>query len=203
MMNDKYMDLVKDEYKHSFLLHLAGKKLQPFSSHQPVLVHTLNTIITGDVLEYGMGWNSSPIMHTICTLQGRNLLSVETDENWMNKFLNYQTDDHKLLHLSEKELTKWIHPFLNKRFSVAFIDGAPGSARHIMLNKIKQNVDYFVVHDTEEAVRNFQYPAFTYEWDFSGFKHQYHLENGGPATSLLSNLDEINPDLLTVFSNGE
>lgn len=199
MINEKHMNLIKDEFKTSYLLFKLKEKLQPFSSHQPILIHTLNTITEGDVLEYGMGWNSTPIMHTICGMQDRNLLSVETDKNWFSKFTRYESEKHTLIRLDEEELCKWEHPFFTKKYSVAFIDGAPGWARHVVLDKLKDYADYFVVHDTEEAVRNFQYTAFTYEWDFSGFKHHYHIENGGPATSLLSNLDEINKNLLTIF----
>lgn len=199
MINDRHIEYLKDEYKESYSAFVKGRNLLPFSSHQPVLIHTLNTITEGDVLEYGMGWHSTPIMHIICGMQGRNLLSVETDKNWFNKFVGYRSEKHELVRLDEDELCKWTHPFFTKKYSVAFIDGAPGWARHIVLNKLKDYADYFVVHDTEEAVRNFKYTAFTYEWDFTGFKHHYHIERFGPATSLLSNLDEINKDLLTIF----
>jgi len=200
MINNRYMDLINPRYKESYMFFMQGSLLVPFSSHQPILIHTLNTIKTGKVLEYGMGWNSTLIIHTICGMQNREVLSVETDINWMNKFLEQQSENHKFLHLSEEELCKWDHKLFKDKYSVAFIDGAPGKARHVFLNLIKNNVDYFVVHDTEEILHGENpHPVFSYEWDFSGFKHQYHMENGGPATSLLSNLDEINKDLLTIF----
>ena len=200
MINDKYMNLIKDAHKSSYMAYKKGKKLIPFSSHQPILIHTLNTIKTGKVLEYGMGWGSTPIIHTICGMQNRKALSVETNINWMNKFLNYQYENHELLHLANRDLCKWDHELFKDKYSIAFIDGHPEKVRNVFIEKVKNNVDYFVVHDTEEALHGKNpHPIFSYEWDFSGFKHQYHMENGGPASSLLSNLDVINKNLLTIF----
>lgn len=182
------------------MLYTLDRPLVPFSSHQPVLIHTINTIKEGNVLEYGVGWNSSPIMHLVCGLQGRNLLSVDTDKKWLGKFTSYQNGSHELLHLSEEDLCKWDHSLFKEKYAIAFIDGAPGEARQLFIEAIKDNVDYFVVHDTEEVLKKENpHPCFSYKWDFSGFKHQYHLSKGGPATSLLSNLDEIDKDLLTIF----
>jgi hypothetical protein len=194
MINDRYMDLVKDEYKESYIAYRQGKRLIPYSTHQPVLIHVLNTIKEGNVLEYGMGWNSTPIMHLICLMQRRKLLSVETDINWFNKYTQFQYGGHELLHLTEQELCR-------DKYSVAFIDGHPNEARQTFIEKIKDNVDYFVIHDTEEYARGFVHPTFTYKWDFSGFKHVFHLQKGDPVTSLISNLDVIDKDLITIFND--
>jgi len=199
MINDRYMELIKNEHKVSYLLFKEGKSLQPWASHQPVLIHTLNTIKEGDVLEYGMGWNSSPIMHLICAMQGRKLLSVETDEKWFNKFLDYRNESHELLRLPAVDLGRWDHELFKRKYSIAFIDGCTDISRQKFIEALTDNVDYFVVHDTEEAAKNFRYPGFSYQWDFSGFKHVYHLQKGGPASSLLSNLDIINPELPMLF----
>ena len=198
-INDRYMDLIVDEYKESYLKYKLGESMIPYSTHQPILIHLLNTIKKGDVLEYGMGWNSTPIMHTICGMQGRKLLSVETDKEWFDKFAGYQGDNHNLLHVDCQELSKWNHPLFKEKYVIAFIDGSNNISRQKFIETIKVNVDYFVIHDTEEAVHNFKYPEFTYGWDFSGFKHCYHLQIGGPSASLVSNLEEIDKDLLTIF----
>jgi hypothetical protein len=193
------MDLVKDDAKLSYTLFTQGKELQPWASHQPVLIHTLNTIKEGKVLEYGMGWHSTQIMHIICGMQDRQLLSVDTDKKWFDKFAEYKSDNHELLYMSEADFTKYDHPLFTEHYSVALIDGAPGEARKEVVKLMRNNVDYFVIHDTEEYANGFRYPNFSYQWDFSGFKHVHHLQKGGPATSLISNLDEINEDLLTLF----
>ncbi len=194
------MDLIANrEYKQSYLLYQAGQKLSPWSSHQPILIHTLNTITEGDVLEYGMGWNSTPLMHMICGMQGRKLLSVETHPGWFAKFEKNKSENHGMLLISPDELLKWDHVLFKQKYSIAFIDGGPEGARQGFMDALADNVDYFVVHDTEEWAGKFRYPGFSYQWDFSRFKHQYHLQKGGPASSLLSNLPEINTELLKVF----
>lgn len=198
-INDKYMDLVKDEHKISYTLFKQHRILQPWASHQPILVHTLNTIKEGKVLEYGTGWNSTPIMYTICGLQGRELVSVETDKVWFSKFTDYKSVNHKMLYITEQELGKWDHPLFKEKYAVAFIDGTNNLSRQKFIEVIKDNVDYFVIHDTEEVVKGYKSPGFFYQWDFSGFRYQYHLDKGGPVSSLISNLEEINEDLLTIF----
>lgn len=199
VINDKYMDLVKPEHKISYTLFKKGMSLQPWASHQPILIHTLNTIKEGKVLEYGMGWNSTPLMHIICGMQGRELTSVDTDINWFNKFTEYENENHKLIHITEQELGKWNHQIFKEKYSIAFIDGTNNLSRQKFIDVIKENVDYFVIHDTEEVVKNFTYSEFSYKWDFSGFKHRFHLQMGGPASSLLSNLEIINEELLIIF----
>jgi hypothetical protein len=65
------------------------------------------------------------------------------------------------------------------------------------IEKIKDNADYLIVHDTECVVDGI---PNLYNYNFSMFKHVHHFTNHGPATSLLSNMDEINKDLLTIFN---
>jgi len=201
MINDKYIELIKDEHKRSYLEYKRGNTiLSAYSSHQPVLIHVLNTITKGKVLEYGVGWHSSPIMHTICGMQGRKLISVDTDKIWMNKFADYKNDNHELLFLREQELGKWKHEIFKSNYSIAFIDGAPGLMRQVFIEKTMDYVDYFVVHDTEEVSRGVKYPfPSPYNWNFSMFKHVYHLKREGPGVSVLSNVDEFNKDLLAIF----
>jgi hypothetical protein len=67
-INDKYANLIADKYRQSYNLWMEGKDTIAFSSHQPVLFHLLNTINKGKVLEFGMGYNSTPIFHIICGL---------------------------------------------------------------------------------------------------------------------------------------
>lgn len=201
MINDKYVDLIKGEHKRSYVEYKNGKKeLSAYSSHQPVLIHTLNTIKTGRVIEYGVGWHSTPIMHTICGMQNRKLISIDTDQGWLKKFDNYMCSNHQLYYIKEQILGKWKHRALRMRYAIAFVDGAPGLMRNVFIQKMMDKVDYFVVHDTEEVSRGVVYPfPSPYCWDFSKFKHIYHLNRTGPGVSLLSNLEEIDKDLLTVF----
>jgi hypothetical protein len=193
MINNRYVDVLKDEYKKSYVLYEKGSlKLEAWSSHQPLLIHVLNTIKSGDVLEFGTGFHSTPIMHIICAFQQRKLMSIETDEKWIEKSLKWRSPNHSLELVSPKELLH--HSLFTHRFSIAFIDGAPAEIRQPFLEKIQ--ADYLIVHDTECVVRGIKNE---YNYDFSMFKHVLHFTKDSTMTTLLSNLDEIDIDLLTIF----
>jgi hypothetical protein len=193
MINDKYVDLLKDEYKQSYLLYKKGSlKLEAWSSHQPLLIHVLNTIKSGDVLEFGTGYNSTPIMHIICAFQQRKLLSIETNKKWVEKSLKWRNINHVIELVSSKEILK--HSLFRHKFSIAFIDGAPAEVRQPFLEKVQ--ADYLIVHDTECIVRGIKN---VYGYDFSMFKHVYHFKKDSTMSTLLSNLDKIDKDLLTIF----
>jgi len=197
MINGRYMELIKDEYKKSFMAYQQGKPTLAFSSHQPVLVHLLNTIKQGNVLEFGTGYNSTPLMHIICGLQGRHLTSLETDQEWFNKFTHYKSESHEMFCMEEKTIREWNDSIFDKKFSIAFIDGAPAELRQPFIEKIKDNVDYFVVHDTECVVES---KVNVYAFDFSMFKYVFHFKTQPPMTAVLSNLEEIPEEIKQIFS---
>jgi hypothetical protein len=193
MINNKYVDLLKDEHKKSYLLYEKGSlKLEAWSSHQPVLIHVLNTIKSGDVLEFGIGDSSTPLIHIISAFQQRKVLSIETDKKWLKKLLKWKNINHVIELVSPKELLN--HSLFKHKFSIAFIDGAPAEIRQPFLEKIQ--ADYLIVHDTECVVQGIKN---VYAYDFFMFKHVYHFKTNPPMTTLLSNLDVINMDLLTIF----
>lgn len=189
MINGNYMECVSPQYKESFILYNQGKKLGAYSSHQPVLIHTLNTITKGNVVEFGMGFHSTILMHIICAFQGRNLLSLDNEKEWLDKFIHYRSDKHSIELMTEL-------PKFNKKdkIAVAFVDG--GLPRQPFIDLMQPIADYIIVHDTEMYVKG---TKDVYNYDFSGFKHVLHYKNALPMTSLLSNLDVVDSKLLSVF----
>jgi len=197
MINDRYMELVKPQFKISYLAYLKNaKKMDTFSTHQPVLIHVLNTIVEGDVLEFGVGFNSTPMMHLICGIQGRNLFSVDTDPEWYNKFVKYASPWHYLDLSAQKPIYDGTHFMFEKKFRIAFIDAAPAEIRQPVIERIKDSVDYVIVHDSECI---FQGRVNVYKYNFSMYKHVLHFRPMNPATSVLSNLDEIDPEVAKIF----
>lgn len=197
MINDRYMELVKPEHKHSYLAYLRdAKRMDAFSTHQPILIHVLNTITDGDVLGFGMGWNSTPLMHLLCGIQGRNLFSVDTDPEWYDKFIKYASPWHYLNLSAQGPIYDGTHFMFEKKFRIAFIDAAPAEIRQPVIERMKDMVDYIIVHDSECT---FQGRVNVYRYDFSMFKHVLHFKPMNPATSVLSNLDEIDPEVAKIF----
>ncbi len=197
MINDRYMELVKPQYKVSYLAYLKdAKKMEASSTHQPPLIHMLNTIVGGDVLEFGMGWHSTPLMHLICGIQGRNLLSVDTDKEWFVKFEEYRAPWHQLQLSAQEPIFKGQHGMFDKHYAIAFVDAAPAQIRQPAIEKLKDVADYVIVHDSECV---FQGRVNAYAYDFSMYKHVFHFRPMNPATSVLSNLDEIPTEVTRIF----
>lgn len=197
-INDRYMQYVKPEYKHSYLAYLTNvRRMDAFSTHQPVIIHLLNTITEGNVLEFGMGWNSTPLMHLICGFQNRFLLSVDTDPRWFDKFTGYKAPWHVLDLSGQPPIYTGEHFMFNKHYAIAFIDAAPAEIRQPVIERLKDKVDYVIVHDSECT---FQGKKNVYQYDFSMYKHVMHFRPMNPATSVLSNLDEVDPEVARIFS---
>ena len=52
---------------------------------------------TGDILECGTGFFSTPLLHTIALDQARFLLSSDTELSWLVQFRNMSGDHHQLI----------------------------------------------------------------------------------------------------------
>jgi hypothetical protein len=192
MINDKYAELLPNKYKESYNNWINGKQTLAFSSHQPLLIHLLNSINGGKILEFGMGFNSTPLIHIISGLRKCPVLSIETDSKWFDKLIHYKSDWHDMRCINPNKLLGDF--FLNEHYSLAFVDGAPAELRQPVLEKIK--ADYIIVHDSECVVEG---KENCYHYNFSMFKHIYHFKTVPPMTTLLSNLDEIEENILKFF----
>lgn len=199
-MNDKYMEFVHKENKKAYLWYRgdssqSGKDI-PFGSHQPVLIHLLNTITKGDVMEFGMGVNSTAIMHIICAKQGRKLLSIDNNIKWFQQNKKYIDKYHEVHLFDSDKLLRCEYDFFNRHFAIIFVDAAPGPLRQFLIGKMKGHADYMIAHDTEEVIHPGIHKGHdVYNYDFSSFKHVLHFEKIKPATSVISDLDKIDKDI--------
>jgi len=103
------LDTTGEIFDKTVALILAGKtehiakKFDPtehwYGSHIKVLsAAALST--SGDVLEFGTGFFSTPMLHDIISTQGgRLLVSVDSDLTWLSKFLNLSSPSHQLVGL--------------------------------------------------------------------------------------------------------
>ncbi len=199
MINDEYINLLKSEYKQAFLQYKKSGISEGYGSHQPVLIHMLNTIKTGSVLEFGVGHHSTPVMNLICGMQNRKLLSIDFSVKWLNKFIAYKSSLHDMFVFDNEKLMNKEYDFFKERHSIAFIDGCPPADRQPLIMLLKDNVDYFVVHDTEQVADGIKNPVFNYNYDFTLFKHTLHFRQADPITSVVSDLLSIADDVLYIF----
>lgn len=123
-------------------------------------ISVLATVVAhtdGPVLELGMGDWSTPLLHGLCSVNKRYLLSTETDQNWMALFQDLATNWHEFefVPVFEESIERYYRPEKwdtvgnEKRWSVVFIDHAPAERRLMDIARLRKNTDVFVVHDTE------------------------------------------------------
>jgi hypothetical protein len=194
-MNDKYIEELPDAFKRSYLDYKNGLfNTEEWGSHQPLLIHTVNTISTGSVIELGMGDNSTPLLHLLCQKLGRNLFSYEFSKNWYNKYTSYENDFHKLVLLEEKPFKNNKYPF--PKASVMFIDSHPAWTRHHAIKFLKGYADFFIVHDTTYV----QDGKLTSDnnYDFSDYKNVRHFAKVNRTSTLFTN-EEIPIELEKFF----
>ncbi len=195
-MNDKWMEEVEESYKQSYLDYKKGLfDTEEWGSHQPLLIHTVNTITEGSVMELGMGDNSTPLLGLLCEKQERMLYSYEFDKGWFNKYENYESDYHKLFLLSEWGFRGKEYPFSWLHHSIIFIDSHPQWTRQYALNKLRDDADYIIIHDVSYMRDGIRVSDNNY--DFSGYKNVLIFDKVNRTSALLSNKDI--PDELKAF----
>ena len=145
----------------------------------PLLVAVLAT--NGDVVEFGMGDYSTPLLHEVCNYQKRMLYSMETDKQWFDKWQDFHTINHRMDFMydwDDLNVDDVAFPC-----SVIFIDHAPAEQRQKDIVKYQDSCEIMVAHDTEKM----RY----YGYDFSMFKYQYQYQRYDKKTTLLSKTIDV------------
>lgn len=119
--------------------------LDQYSTHTPVVAGVMQIAPVGDVLELGAGGYSTPLLHALCKLQGRNLVTVESDDKWLADLLSYSTATHKMIHARVPSVDPVI---VSRRWAVAFVDNGQFERKPCM-DKLVDRCDIMIVHDTE------------------------------------------------------
>lgn len=151
-------------------------------SHIPLLTKIVE-ISRKPVLELGVGWSSTPLLHWICKAQGVNLISVESDREWLEKFRSFESDHHKLIH----------HDFntpldFGSGFGVVFVDHRPARKRRSSAQFYADKADFILLHDSELA----DHPSYKYTPIYGNFKYRYEYKSvGKPYTMILSNTKDV------------
>ncbi len=151
-------------------------------SHLPILIELLRKT-NGAVLEVGMGLNSTPVLHWMCTFQQRQLLSLENDPKWLEPNKAYENEFHKV-----EFVDFWVDaPIDDTHWSVALIDHRPALRRKDEAKRLKDNADFILLHDSEPEIDRF----YKYTWIYKYFKYRYDFQAFKPYTTVLSNFVDI------------
>jgi hypothetical protein len=142
--------------------------MNPESTHLPALLDALART-TGPVLELGMGHVSTPILAAICEQMGRPLLSIESNPEWMAKFVRMASPHHKIVQAEDLSACP---EFLEWQGSVALVDHYPSINRGRDAAALKGRCEIVVMHDTEPSEEsyygwNVAYAAFANRRTFS------------------------------------
>ena len=113
---------------------------------------------SGSFLELGMGLFSTPLLHKIANDRGLDLVSVDTDFNWMKKFTFYNsTRYHKIYFMrSPNELMSY---GTDRNWSLVLVDHIYGDKRPQNVIDFAQKAQIVVAHDTEKSSE----PGYLYE----------------------------------------
>ena len=151
------------------------------STHMPMLLKVLR-MTSGSVLELGVGWFSTPVLHYTCMEMNRFLMSYDNDQRFIGKFKAFGNSMHKIEFIED-----WDKADILKPWSMAFIDHAPGPRRGMDAGRLSQYAEYVVCHDSEEK------HTHTYEYDkiYALFKYRWDYTKLWPHTVVLSNFHDL------------
>ena len=176
----------------------------PFSTHQPLLVAALlNT--QGPILEMGGGYYSTPIVSAFANLQHREAHTIETGPAMYELLKRFSSPFHKIWPVSGYDFaadgrfmpradttraqyieiqSRFLADFCSKgptRWSVVFIDQAPGYLRVPAIEHFADTADFIVTHDTELV------DAYGFEPCLSTFRHRWDSRLHVPHATIVSN----------------
>jgi hypothetical protein len=150
-----------------------------YFSHMPLLV-AATVVTTGPVLELGAGLGSTLALHGICGVQGRDLTTIESDESWICKFVQYGRPWHKF---------KLVNDFKNipeyeMQWGLAFIDHGIPEQRSLSAMALR-DVPIVILHDTCHA------RLYGYEEVIPKFKYSWNYRIMLPQTTVVSNSIDV------------
>jgi len=150
-----------------------------YGTHLPYLLEAVRRT-TGPVLELGAGDGSTPVLHELCSMSGRLVVTVDCSMEWLVRYASLMNEQHRFEHKLDPSETEW----LTKDWAVVFVDHSPGETRRAAIARARERAEYIVVHDTEEL-------GYEIEELLSSFKHRKDFRYARPWTSVVSDRREV------------
>lgn len=176
----------------------------PFSTHQPLLVAALLKT-QGPILEMGGGNYSTPLVSAFANVQRREAHTVETNAAMHELLKRFSSPFHKIWQVNGYDFApdgrflpradttraqyieiqaRFLADFCQerpRRWSVVFIDQAPGYLRVPAIEHFADAADFIVTHDTEMA------EAYGFEPCLSAFRYRWDSRIQVPYSTIVSN----------------
>jgi len=153
-----------------------------YCSHLPILIKTIQRS-EGPVLELGSGPFSTPVLHWLCHSMDRRLTSYDNDPEYFEPNSAFANKNHEMLFVKEWDDAK----ITDQHWGVAFLDHAPAERRKEDAKRLANNVDFLVMHDSENSKDQY----FGYSEIYPLFKYRYNYRKGSPFTVVLSNFKDV------------
>ena len=137
----------------------------PHATHQHVLKALLERT-SGPIIEFGCGDSSTPLLHEHCKKTNRLLISLDDNQDWLEKFSSRYLNDgftpdnsgwHKFYFVPGKidNITPdhWVKFFERKNelmeidYSICFVDQSPWKARFESIKRFKDKCRFVLLHD--------------------------------------------------------
>ncbi|OGK52588.1 hypothetical protein A2966_03545 [Candidatus Roizmanbacteria bacterium RIFCSPLOWO2_01_FULL_41_22] len=149
-----------------------------YCSYLPILIEVIQRS-DGPVLEMGMGPFSTPVLHWLCIEMKRPLVSYDNNPEYFEENKAFENGGHQV-----KLVDSWDDADIeNTLWGVAFLDHAPDYRRKEDAKRLANNVDYLILHDSEETKDKY----FHYSEIYPLFRYRYNYKRRSPFTVVLSN----------------
>jgi hypothetical protein len=154
------------------------KPSKEYTTHMPTLLVALKAT-TGLVIEVGGGQSSTPLLHWMCKLGNRKLITYENHPDYYAYAKKFQSNLHRV-----RKIENWDDMPIEKA-GVVFIDHHPSSRRSVDTVRFK-DADIVVIHDTEREDENYRNSEI---WPHFKYRHTY--KDARPWTTMVSNKVDV------------
>lgn len=152
-----------------------------WTTHIPILVKLImQPDFKGDVVEFGGGPSSTPLLHWLCKEKGVKLISYENEPSYYEFEKQFQSKDHSVRFVED-----WNKIEIKNKIGLLFIDHHPYEQRSIDAIRFKDKANYVVLHDTEKPDKY----GYNKVWQHFLYKHTW--KKCKPWTSVLSNYKDV------------
>ena len=152
-----------------------------YATHLPVLMQAVLKT-DGSVLELGAGHFSTPVLHWMCALSKRELVSYDNQKRFLNWSRVYECDWHHLYYLED-----WDGAEIDRPWDVALVDHSPSERRITDIKRLADTTKYIVIHDSNARYNR----DYHYDTIYKLFKQQLNYDGVEPSTTVLSNLVDL------------
>ena len=162
-----------------------------FTTHLPILVSSAIFVYQNapsrPMYELGVGYYSTPVLHSIALSYNSTLLSYDDNNRWMKKFEYLSSENHFF-----SLVKKWDDFKLDGPCSLLFIDNSLLPNERLKLaNSFCNDSSLIVVHDSDK---------FT-SLDLEKFKYKFSYEHLVPYTIVLSNFFDVKSIFGRIFNS--